>query len=81
MKTLHLILACLLLAACATTTPTDPPPQGRYQIHELDATGRIAKTYQVTTYVETDFPRCVSFIHDGTQVFLRGSYQIDEFPR
>lgn len=81
-----LALLSSLLLSCASITPPgpDPSPQpvpewwvGSYVIHELDENGKSVRTWGVTSYRHTLFPRAVSFIDgEGKSVKLTGSFEI-----
>lgn len=76
-----LLLCLLLLAGCTTPAPPpEPPPApvvvGHFIVTEYDVNGRPTRTWETSSFRETQFPRSVTF-DDGTQlVTLHGSYQI-----
>lgn len=84
MKTTIALIACFLLAQCQTLpAPPEPVSQtsGEFVIIEYTAPGTIRKTWRVTQYVETQFPRTVTFNANGQSITLTGSYQINEFTK
>lgn len=76
MKTLASILLALCLAACATQPVTST---GEFLISKFAVNGQVEQTWTVRSYTETEFPRRVTFTHDGQTIVLDSSYQIDEF--
>lgn len=83
------IFSSFLLSCASITPPTpDPSPQpvpeqidGFYVINQLGENGKPIRTWGVTNYRHTLFPRSVSFIDgQGQPVTLTGSFEIIKNP-
>lgn len=81
MKRLLHLLAALCLCACSVTPEPPIETTGRFQILEFSAPGKVVRTYEVSSYVEKEFPPSVTFIYNGQTVTLSQSYQINELLR
>lgn len=74
-----LSILCLSLLSCSTPAPEPKVTSGRFVILEFSAPGKVVRSYEVESFVETEFPRTVTFSFNGRTVTLSGSYQINEF--
>jgi beta-xylosidase len=81
MKSLLSILACLLLASCASDvepyTPAPAPPVGSYVITQRGPNGEVMRQYETTSYQHNFFPPSVSFDADGKRVTIKGSWDVE----
>lgn len=75
---IYLLILCLLFSGCSTP-PEPQETSGKFVIRQFSEAGNVVKSYETTSYHETDFPRSVTFNHQGRYITLEGSYQIDEF--
>lgn len=83
-------LLALCLVGCISEPPPPPPPapdpppvvvdciQASYIITEYSEAGTVERTWHVTSYAESEFPRQLTFQYDGRTITLSGSYQIDQ---